>query len=192
MKLIAGLGNPGQSYIKTRHNIGFLTIDRLAEKYDISLDREKYNSFFGETHISGEKVILLKPLTFMNLSGEAVGACVRRLKLRFEDLFVVCDDVNLDFGVLRMRQKGSAGGHHGLESIIRHLSSNEFPRLRVGIGGGSMSELAGYVLEPFTKHEKQALDEVLNNASDAVDIWLRQGITKAMNKYNVKKKGQEK
>jgi len=184
MRLVVGLGNPGHSYRNTRHNIGFLTIERLAQRHGIVLKKQKYNSIFGEKGAGKEKVVLIKPQTFMNLSGESVGVFVRKFKVPLQELLVVCDDVNLDFGVLRLRQKGSAGGHHGLESIISAVKENGFPRLRIGIAGSNIKDLTNYVLEPFDKVQSKSLESVLDEACDTVDTWLDEGINKAMNKYN--------
>ena len=188
MKLIIGLGNPGQSYKDTRHNIGFLTIDRYAQRRGAQIKKEKYNSFYAGKTFRGQKIVLAKPATFMNLSGEAVRLLARKFRVSFESILVVCDDVNLDFGVLRMRPKGTSGGHHGLESIIGLLGTNDFSRIRIGVGGGEREDLSEYVLEPFDKAQAKKLEQVLETACDAIDVWLKEGTVKAMNKFNAKAK----
>ncbi len=166
-----------------------MTIDRFAKRHDIQLKKEKYDSVYGQGLVNKDKVVLVKPMTFMNLSGQAVCSFIKRSRIPLENILVVCDDVNLDFGVLRLRPSGSSGGHNGLESIIGLLKSNEFTRLRIGIGGAGSKDLSDYVLEPFGAAQKKDLEDILEEASNATEIWLTQDIDKAMSKVNIKKKG---
>lgn len=192
MILIAGLGNPGSKYEGTRHNIGWQVIDMLAEKYHISLTEEsRFKGLLGKGMIRSEKVLLLKPLTYMNLSGESVGEVVRFFKLDAEtELIVIADDISLDVGQIRIRKKGSAGGHNGLKNIIAHLGSENFARMKMGVGdkpeGG---DLADYVLGRFSKEEEQQMAESKKTAVLAVETILTDGIDQAMNRYNTRKSG---
>jgi len=187
MKLISGLGNPTRKYRMTRHNVGFMVIDRLAEDLSVRLRKSiRLSSFMGEGSAEGEKVVLQKPLTFMNLSGRAVGAAARKKGLDAGDILVVCDDVNLELGRMRMRRSGSSGGHNGLKSIIEGLATDRFQRLRIGIGKDTSGErdLSGYVLDKFDKRELTLLEGILEAASEAVMVYLTEGIESAMTKYN--------
>jgi len=187
MKLISGLGNPTRKYRNTRHNVGFLAIDRIAADLSIKLKKNtRFSSFLGEGVSDGENVILQKPLTFVNLSGEAVSSAARMEGLGPGDILVICDDVNLDLGRIRIRPAGSAGGHNGLKSVIERLGSDQFHRLRIGVGPNRASEggLSEYVLDKFSKDETDCLDKVLDAASSAIALYLKEGIDSAMNKYN--------
>ena len=187
MKLIVGLGNPGMNYDGTRHNIGFEVIDRLADKYNININKKKYKSLIGEGSIMGEKVILMKPQTYMNLSGEAVRACIDFYKIVPEDVFVIFDDISLEVGQLRLRQNGSAGGHNGIKSLIAHLGTQNFPRLKFGVGEKPKGmDLANYVLGKFSKEDKSVIEPKTSDAIDAVATFIDEGLEKAMNKYNLK------
>ena len=189
MKMIVGLGNPGTEYVGTRHNIGFETIDRIAEAFSITMDNHKHKGVSGQGMIAGEKVLLVKPMTYMNNSGECVGAIAHFYKIEPEDIIVIYDDINLAVGQLRIREKGSAGGHNGIKSIIAHLSSENFPRVRVGVGEKRAGQdLAKHVLGRFGKEELEAAAEGMDDARDAVEVMLKDGIQKAMNFYNGKKK----
>ena len=161
MYIIAGLGNPGKKYEGTRHNIGWQVMDELADKHRIRIMESRFKGLVGKGVIGGEKVLLLKPLTYMNLSGESIGEAVRFYKIdETSRLIVVSDDISLDVGQLRMRKKGSAGGHNGLKNIISHLGSEEFMRIRIGVGDKPAgSDLVDYVLGSFSKEEKKILDE---------------------------------
>jgi peptidyl-tRNA hydrolase, PTH1 family len=186
MWLIVGLGNPGLQYAHTRHNIGFDTLDTLAGRYSFELRGKRANSLIGEGQIAGQRVALVKPQTFMNLSGQAVSALRSWYKIEpARDLLVIYDDMDLPFGRLRFRERGSAGTHNGMRSIIGQLGGNEFPRLRVGIGQppGKM-DAAAYVLSRFSKDEQVQLRELLDRSADAVELVLREGLTAAMNRYN--------
>lgn len=184
MKLIAGLGNPGGQYAETRHNVGFLLLDSLAE--DLKLDfRPKFQGLVAETQISGEKIYLLKPQTFMNLSGRSVRELTQFYKLRPEDILVVYDDMDLPLGRLRLRNSGSAGGHNGIKSMLAELGTEDFWRLKIGIGRPPAGwDSARYVLSAFTKEDLPALDGVLERGIQAANLWAKGDGVKAMNEYN--------
>jgi PTH1 family peptidyl-tRNA hydrolase len=187
MKLIIGLGNPGAEYAATRHNIGFKAIDSVSETYRIPIQRNKFKAVIGEGTISGEKVILMKPQTYMNLSGEAVRQCIDWNKLTRDDIIVIYDDVSLEVGQLRIRKTGSAGGHNGIKSIIAHLGSQDFARIKVGVGEKPAGwDLANYVLGKFTPEETKIMNERLSDIEKALEIMLCKGIEQAMNQYNLK------
>ena len=184
MKVIVGLGNPGTQYEHTRHNVGFRVIDLLAQRYQISMQTEKFHAWFGTGMIGSEKVALLKPTTFMNRSGQAVLAAVKFYRLESDELIVVYDDVALDLGRLRIRKQGSAGGHNGLGDTITRLGSDAFCRLRVGIGKpiGSQTQ---YVLGRFAPDEQETIDKAIIRAADAVCTWVNNGVDESMNRFNV-------
>jgi peptidyl-tRNA hydrolase, PTH1 family len=183
-QLIVGLGNPGAKYDRTRHNIGFDLVDRLASRWQVPLtDQKKFQGIAGEGLAGSKKVKLLKPQTFMNLSGQSVRALLDWYKLEPSQVLVVYDDLDLPVGKLRLRLAGSAGGHNGMKSIISHLGTSTFPRLRIGIGK-SDDETISHVLGKFAPNEVPIVDEVLHLAADAVDFALREGIEQSMNKYN--------
>lgn len=190
MYIIAGLGNPDRQYEGTRHNAGFDVIDRIAEKYNISVNGKKHRAYVGKGMIAGEKVILAKPQTYMNLSGESIIRLVDYYKVDEEqELIVIYDDISLDVGQLRIRSRGSAGGHNGIKNIIAHLGTQVFPRIKVGVGekpGGY--DLADYVLSHFTKAEKQVMEIGYDNAVRAVEMIVSGKIDEAMNVFNRKKK----
>ena len=188
MYIIAGLGNPGRQYAHTRHNVGFDTIDILAEKYHISVDTAKHRALCGKGMIEGQRVILAKPLTYMNLSGESVRALADFYKIDpEEELIVVYDDISLEPGQLRIRGKGSAGGHNGVKSLIAHLGTQVFKRVKVGVGEKPQGyDLADYVLGHFAKDERQMVEDALVRAADAVVCMMTDGMDHAMNEYNRK------
>ena len=187
MKLIVGLGNPTAQYAGTRHNVGFDVIERLAEKYNIGVDTLKHKGVYGKGKIEGQSVILLKPMTFMNLSGESVSAVANYYKIEAQDIIVIYDDINLDVGRLRIREKGSAGGHNGIKNIIAHLGTDMFPRIRVGVGmKPKKMDLADYVLSRFSEEERAMMEQGYEWACDAVALMVRDDIAKAMNDYNGK------
>lgn len=190
MKLMVGLGNPGEDYRHTRHNVGFRTVDRLAERLGVGVRKRECFALTGDTHLDGRKLILAKPQTYMNLSGRAVSALTAYYKLPPEELLVVCDDLDLPFGWLRLRRSGGSGGHRGLASVIEHLRTNAFPRLRIGIGRGE--EAVSYVLGRFGREEAPLLEKVLDAAVDAVLTAHRDGYDRAMNEYNNKEVGSRK
>ncbi|SHI64110.1 aminoacyl-tRNA hydrolase [Parasporobacterium paucivorans] len=190
MHIIVGLGNPTTKYRGTRHNIGFEIIDRLADVHRISIDTGKHKALCGKGAIEGEKVVLAKPMTFMNLSGESVRALVDYYKIDVEkELIIIYDDINLEPGALRIRTKGSAGGHNGIKSIIAHLGTQNFARVRVGVGSNkSHADLADFVLSHFSPQEKIMMEESAGEAVRAVETIVAAGIEKAMNDFNGLKK----
>lgn len=190
MFIIVGLGNPSKEYEGTRHNAGFEVIDRIADKYNISVDTKKHRALIGKGIIGGQKVILAKPQTFMNLSGESVRSLLDYYKVDEEqELIVIYDDISLDNGQIRIRAKGSAGGHNGIKNIIAHLGGQVFPRVKVGVGEKpSKYDLADYVLGHFSKEEQVLMDEGYAHAVHAVEMILEGDISAAMNEYNRKKK----
>lgn len=184
MKLVVGLGNPGGKYESTRHNVGFRVVDELARRHGIDMNRTRFSSLFGSGTIGSEQVILLKPGTFMNLSGRAVQEALAFYKLAPADLMVISDDLALPLGRLRLRKSGSAGGHNGLASIIQALGGDDFPRLRIGIEQVSGERMVGHVLGAFTRREEEIVGPALVRAADAVECWLAEGMDTAMNRYN--------
>lgn len=184
MKLVVGLGNPGRRYEQTRHNLGFRVVDTVAARWGIELGREKFQAVIGDGNVADQRMILLKPMTFMNLSGRAVQAAVGFYKVAMEDLLVVSDDLDLPVGRLRMRASGSAGGHRGLDDIIRLLGTTQFARLRIGIGRSERRDEVSHVLGGIEGDEAVALDETVKQAADAVECWCRKGVTAAMNEFN--------
>ena len=189
MKLVAGLGNPGRDYAGTRHNIGFGVIARISDKYNIPLTGKEHKAICGKGMIGGEKVILAQPQTFMNLSGECVRSLVDYYKLESEDIIIAYDDIDLEVGQLRIRSKGSAGGHNGIKNIISHLGTNEFPRVKVGVGGKPEGgDLVRHVLGRFSREDEKVIGEVLDVAVEAVETILSDGVDAAMNRYNAKRK----
>lgn len=187
MKLIVGLGNPTDKYEGTRHNVGFEVIDRIADEYGIGLDTIKHKGMYGKGKLDGQTVILLKPMTYMNLSGESISAVAAYYKIEPCDIIVIYDDINLDVGRLRVRGKGSAGGHNGIKNMIAHLHTEEFPRVRVGIGmKPPRMDLADYVLSRFSKEEQERMDEGYDRAVKAVAMLVKNELEQAMNEYNGK------
>ena len=184
--LIVGLGNPGKEYAATRHNIGFITLDRLAQQEHFDIKKIKFKSLVCDTVFAGKRCMMMKPSTFMNNSGEAVGECARFYKIPPEHILVIYDDINFDPGVMRIRKKGSDGGHNGMKSIIYHLNSNAFPRIRMGVGAKPHPEydLADWVLSGFSESEKKALEPAIDNACDAIRQIVAGEIDAAMNRYN--------
>ncbi|OIO39712.1 MAG: aminoacyl-tRNA hydrolase [Candidatus Omnitrophica bacterium CG1_02_46_14] len=183
MKIVLGIGNPGKAYEKTRHNIGFQVLDRLAERLDSGLSaRSKWrkdNKLHAEFKLKNEAV-LVRPFTFVNLSGESAQAITKKYSVPPKDFLIVCDDVNLTFGKMRLRNFGSAGGHHGLESVIEHLGSDEFSRLRVGVGNEAMpKDLTSFVLESFGVSEKRELEFILDKAVLVCETWINKGFESA-------------
>lgn len=184
MKIVVGLGNPGQEYSATRHNIGFMTIDKLAERWNLSTWRDRYNAEVAE-YRGEETVLLVKPQTFMNLSGRAVVPLAAFYKVAYEDIIVIYDDLDLPAGKLRLRLKGGSGGHRGIESMIYESGKDDFCRIRIGIGRPPEGwETAHYVLGRFNADEASAINQAIGQAADAVECILKEGFTKAMNKFN--------
>lgn len=186
MYLVAGLGNPGKQYDMTRHNIGFEVIDYIADQQNVSVKKLKFKGLYGEMNVGGEKVILLKPQTYMNLSGECIRDFAAFYKIPVENIIVINDDIYLDSGVLRIRKSGSAGGHNGLKSIIYQLSSDQFPRIRVGVNSPlrEKADLADFVLARFAKEEIPVLEEAIIRVAKAVSEIIKNSVDSAMNKYN--------
>ncbi|MTV48463.1 aminoacyl-tRNA hydrolase [Heliobacillus mobilis] len=185
MKAIVGLGNPGRDYEKTRHNIGFMVVDQLAERWGHDGFKAKFQGSFSEVRLGGQKVFLLKPQTYMNLSGQAASAMAAFYKLAPEDILVVYDDLDLPPGKLRGRTKGSSGGHNGIKSLIACLGSENFPRLKLGIGRpASRQPSASYVLESFRAEELADIQKAIDLACDAVELWLERGMIEVMNRFN--------
>lgn len=192
MYLIAGLGNPTKEYDKTRHNVGFSVIDVLADKYRIDVAEKKHKALCGKGVIEGQKVILVKPQTFMNLSGESIREVADYYKLEAEDIIIIYDDISLEPGQLRIRLKGSAGGHNGIKNIIVHLGTQEFPRIKVGVGAKPpRMDLADYVLSRFAKGEQPLMDDAFCEAAEAAVMMITEGAEKAMNHFNTKKKKED-
>jgi PTH1 family peptidyl-tRNA hydrolase len=185
MYLIVGLGNPGAEYERTRHNLGFMLIDKLAAETGVTVKRHECRSLIGNALIENERALLAKPQTYMNLSGEAVGGLISKLELNADSLIVISDDLALPFGAIRLRQRGSAGGHNGLKSIISVLGTTEFTRLRIGIQPEHpLSDAKRFVLEEFSRSEREVLPEILERAANALRSVLRDGVAKAMSLHN--------
>lgn len=186
MYIIAGLGNPGKQYAQTRHNVGFDTIDILADKYNISVDTKKHKALCGKGMIEGQKVVLAKPQTFMNLSGESVRELVDFYKIDpEEELIVIYDDISLEPGKIRIRKKGSAGGHNGIKNIIAQLGTQNFQRIKVGVGEKPKGwDLADYVLGHFSKEDRGLVDDALKRAAGAVELMVQGEVDQAMNQFN--------
>lgn len=190
MYIIAGLGNPGNNYKWTRHNVGFEAIDKMSYDYNINMNKNKFKAVFGEGEILKNKVILIKPQTYMNLSGESVRDFFKYYKIETENLIVICDDINLPVGDIRIRPKGSDGGQKGLQNIIYQLGESNFTRIRIGIGNKPEGwDLKNFVLSHFNKEEEKGIIEGITHATEAIEIILKNkdnGINNAMNKYNKK------
>ncbi|MBQ2752755.1 MAG: aminoacyl-tRNA hydrolase [Firmicutes bacterium] len=185
MKVIAGLGNPGKEYENTKHNVGFRVIDKIAEDNNINVNKLKFKAFIGEGTINGEKVMLVKPQTFMNLSGESIKQILAFYKVPAKDFFVIYDDTSLPLNAIRIRQKGSAGGHNGIKNIIQHLGSDVFDRIKVGIGEKPSGwDLADYVLSKFSKDDEPLIRQGIDKAAKAAEMMLKVGTEKAMNEMN--------
>ena len=184
--LVVGLGNPGGQYENTRHNVGFMVADELGERGSFPIQRLKFHALTNTAVIGGQGVLVMKPTTYMNLSGEAVGEAARFYKLPADHVLVISDDVDLPVGKLRIRKGGSAGGHNGLKSIIQHLGTDQFPRLKVGVGGKPHPDydMADWVLGKLQGEDKKVMDEAVKRAADAVECLLKDGPDKAMNRFN--------
>lgn len=184
--IVVGLGNPGNKYTYTRHNSGFLCLDMLSQKLNFRIDRLKFKSLICDTKINGHRCIVMKPQTFMNNSGEAIRECANFYKIKPENIIVIYDDISLDVGKLRIRRKGTDGGHNGIKSIIYHLNSDQFPRIKLGCGKKPHPDydLIDWVISEFKKDELKALEPALENACKAIELLLDNQIDKAMNLYN--------
>ena len=190
MKLIVGLGNPGKEYEKTRHNSGFMAIDYLSDKLNVQVNTSKWNALIGKTNINGQQVLLMKPLTYMNESGNAVIQAVNFYKIEAEDILVIHDDMDLPVGSLRIRKKGSAGGQKGMKSIISHLGTSDFARIRVGVGHsdkGNHDLVPDWVLSPVSKADQPDFEKALKEAADAAYDWVSEPMDLVMTRHNIKK-----
>lgn len=188
MYYIVGLGNPGMQYENTRHNAGFISIDYLARKYDIDVRKIKFKSLIGQGVISGHKVMLVKPQTYMNNSGEAIREIYKYFDFEHDKLIVIYDDIDIDFGSIRIRKKGSAGTHNGMKSIIYNLEFDDFPRIKVAVGKKpSYMDLANFVLSGFSKNEAKILEEEIMLVGESIEMILEEGIDKTMSMYNSKR-----
>ena len=183
MRIVVGLGNPGREYAQTRHNVGFMVVDELARRGAAEGPRKKFRAELFEGVLAGQKVVLLKPQTFMNLSGRSVREAVAWYRLPAEDLLVVQDDLDLPFGGLRLRARGTAGGHNGVASVVASLGTTEVPRLKIGIGRGR-ADPESYVLARFSPEQERELPDLIVQAADAVELWLAEGIVASMNRVN--------
>lgn len=179
-----GLGNPGSKYHLTRHNLGFMVVDNLCKKFHCQYKQKKYFYSFATIHIAQKSAILAKPLTYMNLSGMAIGKLIEKYEIQLKNVLIIVDDFNLPFGKIRIRSKGSDGGHNGLESIIQELSSDAFPRLRVGIGRENITDFVEFVLSEFDEEETKKLPNIIERSSEACLDFVVEGIEKTMTKYN--------
>ncbi len=184
MYMIVGLGNPGPKYEGTRHNVGFDTIDYLAREHDIKVNKLKHKALVGEGTIAGQRTMLVKPQTYMNLSGQAVLALVQYYKVESSNLFVIYDDIDLDLGALRIRKKGSAGTHNGMRNIIYLLKRDDFPRFRIGIGRSDVIPLRDFVLTRYQRDEVAVMERAIERCERAVVTALQEGLDKAMSNYN--------
>ncbi|AYW47773.1 aminoacyl-tRNA hydrolase [Tetragenococcus osmophilus] len=186
MKMIVGLGNPGKKYENTKHNVGFMTVDRLAKTYNTSFKKSSFEAQVADFFVNGEKILLVKPQTYMNDSGRAVGPLMTYFGIEIEELVVICDDLDLAFGKVRLRQKGSAGGHNGLKSIISHLGTNEFRRLKIGIGHPQAhTSVIHHVLQPFNKQEQAVMTDSINQAEEAIEYFIdNNNFVQTMNRFN--------
>ena len=184
--LVVGLGNIGDQYEGTRHNVGFQVVDELAERAGVPVQKLKYRALTNTAQVGGEKVLLMKPVTFMNLSGEAVRPAADFYKISPDHVLVLSDDVALPVGKLRVRRGGSAGGHNGLKDLIRHLGTDQFPRIKIGVGEKPHPDydMADWVLGKFQGEDKKIIDQAVKRAADAVELLLSQGVDKAMSRYN--------
>lgn len=184
--MIVGLGNPGTEYEGTRHNVGFAAVDAICEQYECECKKMKFKSYIGDAVIGGKRVLILKPLTYMNNSGEAVGEAARFYKIQPEKILVLFDDISLEPGVIRIRRKGSAGGHNGIKDIIAHLGSEDFPRIKIGVGAKPHPDydLKDWVLGKFGQDDKEKIKNALQNTAKAANEILTRGIDSAMNKFS--------
>jgi len=184
MKLVVGIGNPGRRYQNTRHNLGMNVVDHLAEDCGITPRRRRFDALVGEGSIGRQRTLLVKPQTYVNLTGSAVAPLLRWYRASTDHLLVVCDDINLDLGKLRLRRKGASGGHNGLKSIVECLGTESFARLRIGIGRGGHADPVGHVLGRFEPDERPVIEQTVARAADAVRCWIERGVEVAMNAFN--------
>ncbi len=186
MKLICGLGNPGKKYAHTKHNVGFLLLDRYARENNFKIDTIKFKSLMAKVNIRGEQVIFLKPQTYMNLSGEAIRDVINYFKIDLEDVLIIYDDIDIEVGTIRIRKKGSAGTHNGMRNILYHLRSEDFPRMRIGISRDKKIDLKIDVLNNFSKEEALIINKVFDASVKAIDEFIVNGVDSTMNKFNGK------
>lgn len=184
MKIIVGLGNPGPEYKNTRHNIGYMVVEELAARYPVEKQESKFDALIGTVRIKGEKILLVKPLTYMNLSGQAVQPLLHWHKLDLQNLMVVVDDMDLPLGTIRIRAAGGSGGHNGIKSIMERLATPNFARTRLGIGRPEGRAAVDWVLGRFGAGEKETLEQVVKQAADAMEKWITSGLEETMNTYN--------
>lgn len=184
MKLIVGLGNPGKDYEKTRHNIGFMCIDEIARKFNVELNSEKFQGNYTQFNYNGEKVILLKPLKYMNLSGEVIRDFVNFFKIDTNDILVICDDLDTEVGTFRLRYKGSSGGHNGLKDIAKNIHTEEFKRIKIGISNNKLIDTKDYVLGKFRKEEMDLINPIIEKVPNIIEDFLNLNFDNVMNKYN--------
>ena len=184
--IVVGLGNPGKEYTYNRHNAGFMCMDVICDKYRARVDKAKFKALVGECNIAGKHVLLMKPQTFMNHSGEAIREAADFYNVPAENIIVIFDDISIGVGKLRIRRKGSAGGHNGIKSVIEHLSTNEFPRIKLGVGEKPSPEydLINWVLGNIPESDRKAMSEAYSSAADALEVMLSGDVDRAMNKYN--------
>jgi PTH1 family peptidyl-tRNA hydrolase len=183
-KLIVGLGNPGPKYLWTRHNAGFIVLDRFAHLAGIPVTKKNFSGLYGEGNFKGNRILLLKPQTFMNLSGRSVAEALRFHKLEPEDLLVIHDELDIPFGQIKFKEDGGHGGHNGLRSLHQQLGGGDYPRLRVGIGRPAHGDMADYVLTSFAKAEMADLPQLVDGIVDALEMFITEGMSKAMSLYN--------
>lgn len=186
MKLIVGLGNVGKKYERTRHNIGFMAIDKCIEKYNLDMSRRKFNGNYGEVNINGEKIIFLKPEKYMNLSGEVICDFVKFYKIPVEDILIISDDMDLSLGNFKLKYKGSSGGHNGLKNIELHLGTQEYKRLKVGISHNKLMDTKDYVLSKFNSDEMDLINPIIDMVPNVVEDFINIPFDNVMNKYNRK------
>lgn len=192
MFVVIGLGNPGKDYTNTRHNVGFDTLDKLSKRNNIVLNKIKFKAVYGEGKIGDEKVLLVKPQTYMNNSGISVREITQFYKVPIQNVIVIVDDIDIDFAAIRIKSKGSAGSHNGLKSIIYHIQNDEFPRVKIGIGKKyENQDLADFVLSRFSKDERIDIETSILTAAEAVENIICEGIDSSMNKYNIKTRAQD-
>ncbi|GKS82297.1 peptidyl-tRNA hydrolase [Ligilactobacillus pabuli] len=185
MKMIVGLGNIGKKYENTRHNVGFSVVEELANRYSVKFDQEKFEALIATTFVNGEKVLLVKPTTFMNDSGRAVGPLMNYFNIALEDIIIVHDDMDMEMGRIRLRQKGSAGGHNGIKSIIAHVHGQDFKRIKVGIDHPQQMTVVNWVLSRFSGDERPVMQTAFDHACDALEYWLAGNtFMNTMNRYN--------
>ena len=184
MKLIVGLGNPGRNYSKTRHNIGFMAIDKLCDYFNVKLDSKKFNGLYAQFSYKDEKVILLEPQKYMNLSGEVIRPYIDFFKINIDDILIICDDLDMEVGNIRLRYKGSSGGHNGLKDIEKHIGTQNYKRLKIGISNNKLMDTKDYVLGKFSKEEIEKINESIEKVPNIIEDFLNKSFEDLMSKYN--------